>query len=114
LPETKIELNVQGKVEAIYPVERRDTHRLIEECMIAANVEAARKIGKAKIPSLYRVHEGPDAERLEELTLFLRSFGFKVPPPGKMTPKHLADIIDRVAGKPEAELVETVVLRSLK
>src|SRR5690606_19822352 len=67
-----------------------------------------------RLPSLYRVHEGPDAERLEELMLFLRSFGFKVPPAGKLTPKHLADVIDKVGGKPEAELVETVVLRSLK
>lgn len=113
LPETKIELNAYGKVEAIHPVERLETHRLIEECMIAANVEAAKTIGKARIPSLYRVHEGPDAERLEELILVLRTFGFKVPPT-KITPKHLADILDRVAGKPEAELVETVVLRSLK
>src|SRR5690606_11649971 len=64
LPETKIELNVLGKVESIHPVERHDTHRLIEECMIAANVEAAKAIGRARIPSLYRVHEGPDAERL--------------------------------------------------
>ncbi len=113
LPETKIELNVQGKVEAIHPVERRETHRLIEECMIAANVEAAKRIRKSRLPSLYRVHEGPDAERLEELILFLRSFGFKVPSE-KLTPKHLADVIERVGGKPEAELVETVVLRSLK
>src|SRR5690606_36097928 len=114
LPETKIELNVHGKVEAIHPVERRETHRLIEECMIAANVEAAKRIRKSRLPSLYRVHEGPDAERLEELMLFLRSFGFKVPPAGKLTPKHLADVIDKVGGKPEAELVETVVLRPLK
>jgi len=114
LPETKIELNVHGKVEAIHPVERRETHRLIEECMIAANVEAAKRIRKSRLPSLYRVHEGPDAERLEELMLFLRTFGFKVPPAGKLTPKHLADVIDKVGGKPEAELVETVVLRSLK
>ncbi|HEX6995180.1 MAG TPA: ribonuclease R [Gammaproteobacteria bacterium] len=114
LPETKIELNVHGKVEAIHPVERRETHRLIEECMIAANVEAAKMIRKSRLPSLYRVHEGPDAERLEELTLFLRSFGFKVPPPGKLTPKHLADVIEKVGGKPESELVETVVLRSMK
>src|SRR5690606_14796463 len=114
LPEMNIELNVYGKVEAIQPVERRETHRLIEECMIAANVEAARQIRKSRLPSLYRVHEGPDAERLEELTLFLRSFGFKVPPPGQLTTKHLADVIDKVGGKPEAELIEMVVLRSLK
>src|SRR5690606_13775723 len=73
-----------------------------------------KRIRKTRLPALYRVHEGPDAERLEELTLFLATFGFKLPPPGKLTPKDIARIIDRVGGKPEAELVETVVLRSLK
>ncbi|HEX7080215.1 MAG TPA: ribonuclease R [Gammaproteobacteria bacterium] len=114
LPETKIELDENGKVRAIHPVERLETHRLIEECMIAANVEAAKRIRKAHLPSLYRVHEGPDAEKLEELTLFLASFGFKLPPPGKLTPKDIARVFEHVAGKPEAELVETVVLRSMK
>jgi len=114
LPETKIELDEQGKVRAVHPVQKRDTHRLIEECMIAANVEAAKRIRKTRVPGLYRVHEGPDAERLEELTLFLGTFGFKLPPPGKITPKDIAQIIERVSGKPEAELIETVVLRSMK
>jgi ribonuclease R len=114
LPETKIELDAEGKVERIRVVERLETHRLIEECMIAANVEAARWIRKKRIPGLYRVHEGPEAERLDELVLFLSTFGFKLPPPGKLTPKDLARVVDGVAGRPEAELVETVVLRSMK
>lgn len=82
--------------------------------MIAANVEAAKYIRKAKIPGLYRVHDAPEAERLEELTLFLETFGFKLPPAGKLSPKDVARVIDAVSGKPEAELVETVVLRSMK
>jgi ribonuclease R len=114
LPETKIELGAEGKVQRIRVVERLETHRLIEECMIAANVEAARWIRKKRVPGLYRVHEGPEAERLDELVLFLSTFGFKLPPPGKLTPKDLAHVVDRVAGRPEAELVETVVLRSMK
>src|SRR5690606_12323524 len=66
LPQTKIELDEQGKVRSVNPVARLDTHRIIEECMIAANVEAAKRIRKARIPGLYRVHAGPDADRLEE------------------------------------------------
>ncbi|HEU4618847.1 MAG TPA: ribonuclease R [Gammaproteobacteria bacterium] len=114
LPETKIELDERGKVRQIRVRERLETHRLIEECMIAANVEAAKWVRKKRVPALYRVHEGPEDERLEELTLFLSTFGFKLPPRGKLTPKDLARIIERVAGRPEAELVETVVLRSMK
>ncbi|MBN1238185.1 MAG: ribonuclease R, partial [Gammaproteobacteria bacterium] len=114
LPQTKIELDEQGKVARVQAVDRLVTHQIIEECMIAANVEAAKRIRKTRVPGLYRVHEGPDADRLEELTLFLKTFGFKLPPAGKLTPKHLSDVVDRVSGKPEAELIETVVLKSMK
>jgi ribonuclease R len=114
MPETKIELDERGKVRNVRAVDRLVTHKIIEECMIAANVEAAKRIRKAKIPSLYRIHEGPDPERLEELVPFLRSFGFKLRSATAITPKELNGIIKRVAGRPEAELVETVVLRSLK
>jgi ribonuclease R len=114
LPQTKIELDEQGKVHRVHAVERLETHRIIEECMIAANVEAAKRIRKARVPGLYRIHEGPDADRLEELVLFLKTFGFKLPPPSKLTPKDLSQVVDRVSGRPEAELVETVVLKSMK
>lgn len=82
--------------------------------MIAANVEAAKKIRKARVPSLYRVHEGPDGERLEELKLFLQSFGLKVSPTAQLKPEHLARTLEQVRGRPEAELIETVLLRSMK
>jgi ribonuclease R len=82
--------------------------------MIAANVESARRMKKARIPGLYRVHEGPEEERLEELQLFLRTFGFKLRSAQKIEPKELNQIIEKVQHRPEAELIETVILRSLK
>jgi ribonuclease R len=112
LPETKILLNDQGKVESVRAAERLVTHKVIEECMIAANVEAAKRIRKAKIPGLYRVHEAPGEDKLEELLLFLQTFGYKLSPQ-KVTGKEINAIIERVQGKPEEELVETVMLRSM-
>ena len=114
LAETKIQLDERGKVKSVRAVERLVTHKIIEECMIAANVESAKQMKRARIPGLYRVHEGPEEERLEELQLFLRTFGFKLHSAQKIAPKELNEIIEKVAGKPEAELIETVILRSLK
>jgi ribonuclease R len=113
LVETVIELGDDGKVKDVHPLERLVTHKIIEECMIAANVEAARKILKARLPSLYRVHEGPDADRIDELMLFLRTFGLKLPPGGRLAPKHLSQVLEKLGDKPEADLIETVVLRSM-
>ena len=113
MPESKIELDERGQVKSVRAVERLVTHKIIEECMIAANVEAAKRIRKGRIPSLYRVHEGPDEERLEELVLFLRTFGHKVNP-AKLSPIEINRVLASVAGRPEEELVETVVLRSMK
>jgi len=113
LNETVIELDEDGAVRAIRPLERLTTHRLIEECMIAANVEAAKRLGKVRLPGLYRVHEGPNPEKIEELALLLRTYGLKLPPLGKLSPQHFSQILKRVAGKPEAELIETVLLRSM-
>src|SRR5690606_4390482 len=114
VPQTKIELDERGKVANVRVTERLTTHKIIEECMIAANVQAAKRLRAARIPTLYRVHEAPEADRLEALLLFLRTFGFKLRSPNKVTPGELAKLIDRVAGKPEAELIQTVVLKSLK
>lgn len=80
--------------------------------MIAANVESAKRIHKGRIPGLYRVHEGPDEGKLEELVLFLRTFGYKLAPK-QISPKEINRVIASVAGKPEEDLVEMVVLRSM-
>jgi ribonuclease R len=113
MPESKIELDERGQVRSVRAVERLVTHKIIEECMIAANVEAAKRIRKGRVPGLYRVHEGPDEDRLEELVTFLRTFGHKVNP-AKLSPKEINRVLESVVGKPEEELVETVVLRSMK
>jgi ribonuclease R len=113
LPEIVIELGDDGKIKDVHPRERLMTHKLIEECMIAANVEAAKHIGKSHLPSLYRVHEGPDADRIDELALFLRTFGIKLPPAAKLTPQHVGRLLQGISGQPEAELIETVLLRAM-
>ncbi|HEY5623750.1 MAG TPA: ribonuclease R, partial [Gammaproteobacteria bacterium] len=113
LPQTRIELDDRGRVADVHVVERLVTHRIIEECMIAANVEAARKIAKARIPALYRVHEGPDPDKVDELVLFLQSVGIKLSSPRSIKPRDLSRIIESAAGGPEAELIEAVILRTM-
>jgi ribonuclease R len=113
LTETVIELDEQGAIKALKPLERLTSHRIIEECMIAANVEAAKRLAKIRLPSLYRVHEGPKADRIDELAVLLKTLGLKLPPLGKLEPHHLSRILKQLEGKPEAELVETMLLRSM-
>ena len=73
--ETHMMFDDQGKIERIVPYQRNDAHRLIEECMLAANVCASDFLAEHKHPALYRVHEGPTPEKLEELRDFLGEFG---------------------------------------
>jgi ribonuclease R len=113
LGETVIELNESGAVAQITLRKRLVTHKIIEECMIAANVEAAKRLRTVKLPGLFRVHESPEPSRIEELRLFLSTFGIKLPPDGKLTPKHLSGILDSFEGKPEKELMDTVLLRTM-
>lgn len=113
LPQTAIELDDRGRVSDVHVVERLITHKIIEECMIAANVEAAKRIRKARIPGLYRVHDGPDADRIEELTVFLQGLGLKLSSPSQIRPRDLSRLIESVAGRPEAEIIETVILKSM-
>ena len=113
LSETRIELDDAGKVERISPRERLMTHRLIEECMIAANVEAAKRLRATKLPALYRVHELPDPSKLEELRLFAQSFGISLPPDKQLKPADLSRMLQGFEGKPEQALVNAVLLRSM-
>jgi len=111
--ETRIQFGNNHKVLAIKPLVRNDAHKLIEECMIAANVEAARFLERHKLPTLYRVHTGPEAEGLEELHSFLGSLGLRLPGGKKPQPEHYAKLLERVRGRPDRDLIETVLLRSL-
>ena len=111
--ETRIVFDAESKVERIVPVHRNDAHRLIEECMLAANVAAARLLLRKKMPALYRIHEGPQAEKLTELREFLGELGLHLKGGAKPSAKEYADLLDGVRDRPDAHLIETVMLRSL-
>jgi len=107
------QFDADGRVAGIRPRTRHDAHRLIEECMVLANVEAARFAGKAGLPMLFRVHDSPPAEKLESLELFLRAQGLKVGWSEQPEPSQFAAIQNKVSGKDDARLVNAVLMRSL-
>ncbi|MEK6749119.1 MAG: ribonuclease R [Pseudomonadota bacterium] len=111
--ETRIIFGDQRKIREIVPVVRNDAHKLIEEMMIAANVAAAEYLQKNKIPALYRVHSGPTEEKLTGLRAFLGEFGLKLGGGEDPEPRHYSKVLDEIKDKPEAELIQTVLLRSL-
>jgi ribonuclease R len=113
LPQTKFKLNDDGEIDRIEVVPRNDAHRLIEECMIAANVEAAKFLKKHKIPALYRVHPKPDTDRFNELRLYLVSLGLKVPHPDHVEPRHFTQLIGQVKDRPDSAAITMAMLRSL-
>ncbi len=110
--EVVFKYNKLRKIESIGPSERNQAHLVIEECMIAANICAARLLKKQKIPALYRIHEGPNADKLPNLAEFLMSFGIKLKSM-EPTPGDYAEIIEQARGRPEFEMIQTVILRSL-
>jgi ribonuclease R len=112
-PELKVKFDAAGRVSALVEYPRNDAHRLIEECMIAANVQAARFLKKHRIATLYRVHGQPEPERLEQLRQFLRGFGIHLPEGDELSPEDLSAALARVSGHEEATLIQTVVIRSM-
>ncbi len=112
--ETQIVFDDQGKIREIVPVIRNDAHRIIEECMLAANVCASDFLHRHKQPALFRIHEGPTAERLATLRSFLAEFGLDLG--GGDTPhaKDYAALLDKIKDRPDRGLLQTVMLRSLK
>ncbi|WP_431822196.1 ribonuclease R [Burkholderia sp. F1] len=112
--ETYIVCNTQGKIEQILPRQRNDAHRLIEECMLAANVCAADFLKRNKHPGLYRVHAGPTAEKLENLRAFLRGMGLTLG--GGDTP-HASDyaaLMAHIRDRPDAQMLQPMLLRSMQ
>lgn len=112
--ETYIVCNAQGKIEQIIPRTRNDAHKLIEECMLAANVCAADFMKRNKHPGLYRVHAGPTAEKLENLRTFLRGMGLTLG--GGDTP-HASDyaaLMAHIRDRPDAQMLQTMLLRSMQ
>jgi ribonuclease R len=104
--------NRQRKIEAIVPYQRNQAHLLIEECMIAANICAARLLKKQNLPTLYRNHEGANADKLPNLQEFLSSFGISLGSENP-TPADYARIVAQARQRPEADMIQTVVLRSM-
>ena len=111
--ETRIVFGAHRKIERIVPVVRNDAHKLIEECMIAANVAAAEFLTARRIPLLYRVHEGPDQTKLEAVRQFLGELGISLGGGDDPTPKDFARIITQTADRLDAPLIQVVLLRSL-
>ena len=111
--ETRIVFDGERKIEEIVPVTRNDAHKLIEECMLMANVATARYLKWHKIPMLYRVHEQPLEERLTNLRTFLSDFGLTLEGGDQPTAHDFAAVADAVDGEPHQHLVQTVLLRSM-
>ena len=111
--ETRILFNSERKVERIIPVQRNDAHRLIEECMLAANVAAARFLLRKKLPALYRNHDGPQIEKLLDLKEFLGELGLRLPGGAKPQSSDYAELLSQVRDRPDFHLIQTVLLRSL-
>ncbi len=111
--EMRIVLDGDGAVRDIVPVQRNDAHRLIEECMLCANVAAARLLRESGLPALYRVHQGPDEEKLADLREYLRGLGLTLKGGGKPRPADYQRLLGQLAGRPDRELLQTLLIRSL-
>ena len=112
--EMQLEFDVQGKIVRIVPVVRNDAHKLIEECMLAANVCTAEYLAQNKHPALYRVHEGPTPEKLAALRDFLASCALSLPGGDAPTASDYAKLLLRIKDRPDYALLQTVLLRSLQ
>ncbi|MHB8916016.1 MAG: ribonuclease R [Thiobacillus sp.] len=112
--ESQMLFDDQGKIKAIIKVERNDAHRIIEECMLAANVCASDYLSENKQPALYRVHEGPTTEKLAALQSFMAEFGLFLNGGEKPHAKDYAELLEKIKPRPDAGLLQTVMLRSLR
>jgi ribonuclease R len=112
LPERKVVLDEAGKVAAIAPRPRLDSHRLIEEFMVLANVAAAEELERLKRPCMYRVHAPPSDEKLANLRNFLATLDISLPAGNVLHPRDLDRVLQKVAGTEQAPVVNEVMLRS--
>ncbi len=110
--EVRFELDNRGEVTQAGMLQRNDAHKLIEECMIAANVEAARYLLAARIPAPYRVHDRPPESKYADLLEFLKEFKLSLPPWAKVQPRDFTQLLKKIRERPDVALLESVVLRS--
>ncbi|NPV89705.1 MAG: ribonuclease R [Firmicutes bacterium] len=114
LPECKVGLDEEGRPVELYRYPRSIADILIEEFMLAANEAVARHLIKLELPGVYRVHEQPDDLKIEALEKSLAALGYPLGHSGKVSPKVLQGLLERVKDKPEERIINTLVLRSLK
>jgi len=113
LPEPEIVLDLRGEIKDILIAERNIAHRIIEEFMIAANETVACYMAMQKVPFIYRIHEEPDPDKMEELLDFLRGFGFQITKK-RVHPKVLQKVLREVRDMPEERVINSMILRSMK
>ena len=111
--ETKFIFNAMGRIDRIEPVVRNDAHKIIEECMILANIAAANFMEKHKEPALYRIHAAPSEEKLTSFRSFLSELGLTLGGALKPSTKDYAALLEKVKARPDHELIQTMLLRSL-
>ena len=111
--ETRIIFSEKKKIKEIIPVERNDAHRIIEECMLCANVCSAEFLLHSKLPALYRVHPGPNEEKVTKLYDFLRGIGIGLARKQNPTPADYQIILERLKNRPDKQLLQIMVIRSL-
>jgi len=112
--ETQIVFNEDRKIERIVPVQRNDAHKIIEECMLCANVCTARFLEKHKIPCLYRVHQGPTEEKLANLREFLAELGLGLGGGSEPSSADFQALMQTVQDRPDSHLIQMVMLRTLR
>jgi ribonuclease R len=111
--ETRIVFGESRKIDRIVPTVRNDAHRLIEECMLMANVATARFLSAAKIPALYRDHDQPKSEKLIALREFLGELGLNLKGADKPEARDYGELLASIKDRPDAHLIQTVMLRSM-
>src|SRR5438105_6023746 len=112
--ETRMLFDARGKIEKIVAEPRNDAHRLIEECMLAANVCAGNFLAEHAHPALYRVHDVPSAEKVAALRDFLAEIGLQLPGGEIPRPRDYAQLLEKIKKRPDFSLLQTILLRSLK
>jgi len=112
--ETRMEFDARGKIARIVPEPRNEAHRLIEECMLAANVCAGNFLASRKHPVLYRVHDEPAPEKIAALREFLAELGLQLQGGEKPKPADFARLLELIRARPDFALLQTILLRSLK
>ncbi len=112
--EAKFIFNAERRIERIEQTQRNDAHKLIEECMILANISAARFVEKESEPALFRIHDKPTEEAITSFRTVLAELGLELPGGNKPEPRDYAELLTSIADRPDHEMLQTMLLRSMK